>query len=186
MSRLPISPRLALPPLIAAGVLLVTPSPALADNCSSLSDCWNVATGAASAALGAAAITMGMIFLPFLPWHAVFGDPYIGRGPAASVPPETENPRPVVVYPPPPWGSGGVTLEWLFEQGELARGQRNRELYDPEPPYGTEQHEDWDRRRWAERNWQGQGEGRTFEWGPGPDGQGEVVYYEGATEVYRF
>lgn len=48
--------------LSAVGLLLVLPSVALADNCSSLGDCWSTAAGAASAAFGAAVGAIGGLF----------------------------------------------------------------------------------------------------------------------------
>lgn len=62
MSRARIAVRLALPPLVGAGLLLVLPSPVFADNCSGLSDCWSTAAGAASAAAGAAVGAIGGLF----------------------------------------------------------------------------------------------------------------------------
>jgi hypothetical protein len=44
------------------GLLLLLPSVAFADNCSSLGDCWSTAAGAASAALGAAVGGIGGLF----------------------------------------------------------------------------------------------------------------------------
>lgn len=52
----------ALAPIAATGVLLLMPSIVLADNCSSLADCWSTAAGAASAALGAALGGLGGLF----------------------------------------------------------------------------------------------------------------------------
>lgn len=52
----------AVAPIAAIGMLLVMPSVALADNCSSLGDCWSTAAGAASAALGAAVGGLGGLF----------------------------------------------------------------------------------------------------------------------------
>jgi hypothetical protein len=62
MNRALVHLRLALPPVVALGVLLAIPSPAFADNCSSLSDCWGTAAGAASAAAGAAGGVIGGLF----------------------------------------------------------------------------------------------------------------------------
>lgn len=46
----------------AVGLLFLLPGVALADNCSSLGDCWSTAAGAASAALGAALGGIGGLF----------------------------------------------------------------------------------------------------------------------------
>lgn len=48
--------------IAAIGMLLILPSVVLADNCSSLGDCWSTAAGAASAALGAALGGLGGLF----------------------------------------------------------------------------------------------------------------------------
>lgn len=48
--------------LLGVGALFLIPGIALADNCSSLSDCWTTAAGAASAAAGAAAGALGGLF----------------------------------------------------------------------------------------------------------------------------
>lgn len=52
----------AVAPIAAIGMLLIMPSVVLADNCSSLGDCWSTAAGAASAALGAALGGLGGLF----------------------------------------------------------------------------------------------------------------------------
>lgn len=52
----------AVAPIAAVGMLLIMPSVVLADNCSSLGDCWSTAAGAASAALGAAVGGLGGLF----------------------------------------------------------------------------------------------------------------------------
>ena len=53
---------LAVPLLGALAVLLATPWPVLADNCSGLVDCWSTAASAAAAAYGAAVAAVGGLF----------------------------------------------------------------------------------------------------------------------------
>lgn len=62
MSRQTTAARVALPPTFAVAALLLVPATALADNCSSLGDCWSTASGAASAALGTAFGALGGLF----------------------------------------------------------------------------------------------------------------------------
>ncbi|MGQ0609400.1 MAG: hypothetical protein ACT4OQ_13200 [Chloroflexota bacterium] len=46
----------------AVAILTLIPGSALADNCSSLGDCWSTAAGAASAAVGSAFGALGGLF----------------------------------------------------------------------------------------------------------------------------
>lgn len=74
----------------AAGLLLLLPGVALADNCSSLGDCWSTAAGAASAALGAAVGGLGGLFGGY---GGGDGDGGGGDGDDDCAPPENEDSR---------------------------------------------------------------------------------------------
>lgn len=63
--------------------IVIGPGVALADNCSSLSDCWTTAAGAASAAAGAAAGAIGGLFGGSTGSPAPAG-PGAGRGPSTA------------------------------------------------------------------------------------------------------
>lgn len=172
MSR-SIAPKLALPLLIAVGLLLIVPSPALADNCSTRLDCWVTAAGGGSAALGAAIITV------------VFFGGGSGGGRRAN----DRSPEPPVDDPRDASSSHDDYRDSLQAAEDLRRGQRerNRELYDPEPPWGDwddKAYRDWEHRRWADREWESEGDHRFVDYAE-RDGQIDVVYYEGPTETYR-
>lgn len=62
MTRVSAAGGVALALLAAVGLLLLMPSIVLADNCSSLGDCWSTAAAAASAAFGAAVGGIGGLF----------------------------------------------------------------------------------------------------------------------------
>lgn len=92
MTRASVGAAAAVAPLAAIALLLAMPSTALADNCSSLGDCWSTAAGAASAALGAAVGGIG----------GLFGSGGAGVGGSSGGGAGTSWPAPSSAPPPPP------------------------------------------------------------------------------------
>lgn len=118
MTRVLLVGKVALAHLAAVGVLLIAPSPAFADNCSSLSDCWSTAAGAASAAAGAAFGALGGLFGGGSSDGGFTGRGAGGRWPAPS--PTAPSAPPGDHYPFP--GPGEPT-------GEDAAKKRVRDYY---------------------------------------------------------
>ena len=73
-------------------LLVMLPGVALADNCSSLGDCWSTAAGAASAALGAAVGGIGGLFGGLFGGDGEDGGGG-GNGDDDCAPPENEDSR---------------------------------------------------------------------------------------------
>jgi hypothetical protein len=76
----------------AAALIVMLPGVALADNCSSLGDCWSTAAGAASAALGAAVGGLGGLLGGFFGGDGGNGGGG-GDGDDDCAPPENEDSR---------------------------------------------------------------------------------------------